>query len=244
MISKALAVVSLGLLFALASSSNADFVDAVVPEESNPEDVSTVFMGGVTRTSCSAVRTSGTWSTLPVKWDLCEGAWMEAFEEPIVWIKYRATLEAYSLVPKDAHELLEHSQGGDGHVFFTEPSVDPVSGDKSFTDQTGSIPVGLANRFEVFRVAHLDNAQEMVSVPDDIKNVIDSENTSSAKYSTGYIAPTAEELAQLEFMPEPTELELEAVPNEFDWTRSYPSALANKIENQGQCGSCWAFGGV
>jgi len=50
--------------------------------------------------------------------------------------------------------------------------------------------------------------------------------------ATGYIEPSEEDLANIPFVPEPSEELLQSIPAHYDFEESYPNAYANAIQNQ------------
>ena len=138
---------------------------------------------------------------------------------------------------KRSHEDGESKEGGSGRIHMEEKkynldgSVQPISKYNK-----------LLNKYELMGVWDLSDPVSASEVPEIVRSDRTVLIAEEEEVFLGHIDPTDAELKAYNVQSyKPSAQTLLSVPRSYNFETANPDAAANKIVNQGDCGSCWTF---
>jgi len=199
--------------------------EAELEEEGGPAQQN--VDGGVVEDSCESLKARKEFSKVQEYLQdsmfgpfSCRRVFWQAEEVPTVWVRgfsgsSRTDLAIHlSLFPEAVD-----SEFGDEKVYHSEPYL-------------------------ILKVADLSKSHADLGVPGKVVASAIGREMLLERFRTGHIPPSKEVLEEFASVYKPSAEVLASVPDDYNWEERYPTANANTIQDQGDCGSCYAFAGM
>jgi hypothetical protein len=189
----------------------------------------------------------------------CIGAWRQETATDSVWLRVSKGSDAFAVHLTRFDTVRVHGYGAShglaaSHAKEWSPSVDLSGVSSQLTTEQQ-----LENEWEVQQLTQITGGDDNAGVPVRVWKATQAAAAAGGwtvrmlpqhvfmtkaelePTTTGFVAPTSEELALFTISPPLTAVALAAVPESYDLRDVVGGCASLTSANQGECGSCWAF---